>query len=165
MNDLEQKTAWYKQPLVWMLIVIPLSAVLGGISMIYLAITTDDGLVKDDYYKYGKQINLVLERDIEAKRIGLIGKFDFQPSTGVVSVQLTSKTGKLPPIVSLELLHATRAGQDQKTDLVLTADKGYHGLIKTLAPGRWYVQLTTSEWRLNGELQHPGQTKLEFNTN
>jgi len=165
MNYPEQKTAWYKQPLVWMLIFIPLSAVLGGISMIYLAVTTDDGLVKDDYYKYGKQINLVLERDIEAKRIGLTGKFDFQPATGVVSVQLATKTGQLPATISLELLHATRAGQDQKIDLALTADKGYHGLIKTLVPGRWYVQLTTSKWRLNGELQHPGQTKLEFNTN
>jgi len=165
MIDIEIKKAWYRQPLVWMLIVIPLSAVFGGISMIYLAITTDDGLVKDDYYKYGKQINLVLERDIEAKRIGLSGKFDFQQATGVVSVQLTTQAGKLPATVTLELLHATRAGQDQKTDLVLTADKGYHGLIKTLVPGRWYVQLTTSQWRLNGELQHPGQTKLEFNTN
>ena len=148
-----------------MLIAIPLSAVLGGISMIYLAITTDDGLVKDDYYKYGKQINLVLERDLEARRIGLTGKFDFQPATGVVSVNLSTKIGKLPATISLELLHATRAGQDQKTELVLTANNEYHGLIKTLAPGRWYVQLTTSQWRLNGELQHPGQTKLEFMTN
>ncbi|MCK4742391.1 MAG: FixH family protein [Sulfuriflexus sp.] len=165
MNNPEQKKAWYKQPLVLMIIAIPLSAVFGGISMIYLAITTDDGLVKDDYYQYGKQINLVLERDIEAKRISLAGKFDFQPVTGIVSVQLTTKTGTLPATISLEMLHATRAGQDQQTELALTADKEYHGLIKELVPGRWYVQLTTSQWRLNGELQHPGQTKIEFTTN
>jgi len=165
MNKPLKKNAWYKQPLVWMLIAIPLSAILGGISMIHLAVTTEDGLVKDDYYKYGKQINLVLERDNEAKRIGLKGSFDFTPDTGVVLVQLASNIGELPDKISLELLHATRAGLDQSIQLVMTANKGYHGLIKDLAPGRWYVQLTTPQWRLNGELQHPGQTQLVFPNN
>lgn len=165
MKQSENKAIWYTQPLVWMLIAIPLSAVLGGISMIYLAVTTDDGLVKDDYYKYGKQINLVLERDIEAKRIGLTGQFDFEPKTGVVLVKLESKINKLPPTILLELLHATRAGQDQSVELIFTAENSYHGLIKELAPGRWYVQLTTPQWRLNGELKNPGQTKIKFTTN
>lgn len=165
MTNQTNKVSWYRQPLVWMLIAIPLSAVLGGISMIYLAVTTDDGLVKDDYYQYGKQINLVLERDLEAKRIGITGQFDFVPETGVVLVQLTTNTGKLPSTISLELLHATRSGQDQKADLTLTPEKGYHGLITKLVPGRWYVQLTTPTWRLTGELQYPGQTKVKFTDN
>jgi len=165
MNNSEHKIAWYRQPLVWMLIAIPLSAVFGGISMIYLAVTTNDGLVKDDYYKYGKQINLVLERDLEAKRIGLSGEFNLEPQTGTVSVQLATKEGALPPTISLELLHATRSGQDKSIELVLTPEKKYHGLVTTLAAGRWYVQLTTAQWRLNAELLYPQQTKVEFTTN
>ena len=156
------KTAWYRQPLVWMLIAIPLSAIFGGVAMIYLASTSDDGLVKDDYYKYGKQINLVIERDQEAKRIGLTGNFNLQVDTGVVIVKLKTDSGSLPDTISLELLHSTRAGNDQRIALIRTADKDYHGLAKPLVPGRWYVQLTTPEWRLSGQLQQPGQTLIEF---
>jgi len=165
MDKLQHNTPWYKQPLVWMLIVIPLSAVFGGISMIYLAVKTNDGLVKDDYYKYGKQINLVLERDLEAKRIGLTGQFDYAPETGAVLVKLATTKSQLPASIMLELQHATRAGHDQNLELVLTPGNDYHGLIKGLIPGRWHIQLTTPRWRLTGELMHPGQTTIKFTAN
>ena len=153
---------WYRQPLVWMLIAIPLSAVLGGISMIYLAVTTDDGLVKDDYYKYGKQINLVLERDIKAKQLGLNGQLMLNPETGTILVTLNSNANELPATVSLAMLHATRSGNDKDIELVSTPGKGYHGLVTNLVPGKWYLHLGTPEWRLSAELQHPGQTSVEF---
>jgi len=42
---------WKREPLVWMLIAIPLSAVIMGVVMITLAIQSFSGLVVDDYYK------------------------------------------------------------------------------------------------------------------
>ncbi len=162
MNNSTASAAWYRQPLVWMLILIPLSAVLGGISMIYLAITTDDGLVNDDYYRYGKQINLVLERDINAKQLGLKASFEFSVENGTVSVKLDGNRIKLPDTISLSLLHATRANHDQHIKLTLTPDKNYHGLINKLIPGKWYVQLHTEQWRLSSELLYPDQNKLTF---
>ncbi len=162
MNMLARSTIWYHQPLVWMLILIPLSAVLGGISMIYLAITTDDGLVNDDYYRYGKQINLVLERDIEAKKLGLNAQFEFSLENGTVSVKLDGNKITLPESISLSMLHATRANHDQHVTLLLTPNNNYHGLIEKLIPGKWYVQLHTEDWRLSSELIHPGQNKIEL---
>jgi len=162
MNTLAKKLSWYRQPLVWMIILIPVSAIFGGISMIYLAITTDDGLVNDDYYRYGKQINLVLERDVEAKRLGLNALFDFNVESGTVLVNLRGTELKLPNTLQLSLLHATRANHDQHINLNLTPNNTYHGLIEELIPGKWYVQLHTEAWRLSSELQYPGQTKLEL---
>lgn len=162
MNTFVNSIKWYRQPLVWMLIAIPLSAVLGGISMIYLAITTDDGLVNDDYYRYGKQINLVLERDIEARRLGLHAQLDFNPQTGTVAVHLDGDKTALPANITLSLLHATRANHDQHIKLVLTPNQNYHGLIEQLIPGKWYVQLHTQQWRLSSKLQYPGQTRLDL---
>jgi len=159
MNTSTKSSAWYRQPLVWMLIVIPLSAVLGGISMIYLAVTTDDGLVSDDYYKRGKGINLVIERDTEAKRLGLSAQLDINPENGTVLIALNSKD-KLANKLELSLLHATRANHDQHIELTLTPEKKYHGLIEKLIPGKWYVQLHTEQWRLNAELQRPGKNSL-----
>lgn len=158
------KTSWYRQPLVWMLIIIPLSAVLGGISMIYLAVTTNDGLVNDDYYRSGKEINLVLERDIEAKRLGLSASFALSPKTGTVRVNLKGNITTLPESLTLSLLHATRANHDQHIKLLKTPSNQYHGLANTLIPGKWYVQLHTPTWRLHGELKYPEQRTLKLVT-
>ena len=66
---------WKREPLVWMLIAIPLSAVIMGVVMITLAIQSYSGLVVDDYYKKGKQINRVLARDKFAYELGLAAGF------------------------------------------------------------------------------------------
>ena len=62
---------WYREPLVWMVLAIPATAVLGGVVMLVLANATWDGLVADDYYRRGMQINRSLARDAEAARLGL----------------------------------------------------------------------------------------------
>jgi len=162
MDNTDKKIAWYKQPLVWMLIAIPSSAILGGISMIYLAVTTDDGLVKDDYYRYGKQINLVLERDIEAKRLGLEAKLVLNPETSTVLVTFSKTKNELPNSISLVMQHATRTGHDKDTTLVRTAKGDYYGAITDLIPGKWYTQLSTPTWRLSTELKSPSQTTANF---
>ncbi len=50
-------TPWYKQFWPWFLIAVPLiTLVMGGV-LLKLAISTEDSLVVDDYYKEGKAIN------------------------------------------------------------------------------------------------------------
>ena len=159
MNTSNKSSAWYRHPLVWMLIIIPLSAVLGGISMIYLAVTTDDGLVNDDYYRRGKEINLVIKRDTEAKRLGLTAQLDVNPEKGILLIDLNNSQ-QLPNKLELSLLHATRANHDQFLTLTLTPEKKYYGLVEKFVPGKWYVQLYTEQWRLSGELQQPSQNSL-----
>jgi hypothetical protein len=66
---------WKQEPLVWLLIAIPFSAVVMGVVMITLAIQSYSGLVVDDYYKKGKQINRVLARDRFAHELGLAARF------------------------------------------------------------------------------------------
>ena len=62
---------WKQEPLVWLLIAIPFTAVVMGVVMMTLAIQSYSGLVVDDYYKKGKQINRVLARDRFAHELGL----------------------------------------------------------------------------------------------
>ena len=42
----QDKNEWYQQPMVWLVIAIPLSAVIVGSIMLTLAVTTFDGLVE-----------------------------------------------------------------------------------------------------------------------
>ncbi len=61
---------WYREPWPWIVMIAPAAAVLGGAVMLWLAISTYDGLVSDDYYKQGLAINQVLRRDERAAELG-----------------------------------------------------------------------------------------------
>jgi len=162
MNEQNNTTPWYRMPLVWMLIVIPLSAVLAGIVTIYLAVTTSDGLVKDDYYSYGKEINRVLERDHAALRMGLSGQFLINADASSIVFEMADSKTSLPTDLQLSLLHATRAGNDVTVMLSATPDGKYHGLVPPLAPGHWYAHLVTEQWRLTGDFYYPEQTLVKL---
>ena len=151
---------WYQEPYVWLLISLPLSAVVAGFYTLYLAIVSDDGLVADDYYKRGKEINRVLKRDQAAAKLGLSAKTSFDFDHGKIVVDLKKKTSyQAPAQVHLRLLHATRAGYDQNLVLQRLPNGQYFGLYKSIVPGRWYVQLEAGDWRVSGQLTIPGESQ------
>ena len=151
---------WYREPLVWLIIAFPLAAVIGGFATLYLAETSKDGLVVDDYYRKGKEINLVLARDQAAARAGLRGELRLDGASQRVLVDLRTERGALPPTLTLRWLHATRAGYDRTQALERGADGRYQTAFPELVPGHWYVQLEAADWRLQGSLRAPEETRL-----
>ena len=77
---------WYREPWVWLLIFFPLAAVVGGMVTLYLAVTTSDGLVVDDYYKRGKAINRDLARDTVAAQHRLVASLELYPGDNRVQL-------------------------------------------------------------------------------
>jgi len=152
---------WYREPLVWMLIAIPLSAVIGGAITLALAIISDDGLVVDDYYKRGKAINRVLQRDRAAAELGLRGELIRDRQTGTLKLSLRSRPGyHAPEHLRLAFFHATRAGFDYRSLIERVAPMHYSGRAELIPAGRWYVQLETDDWRLTGLLDTPADTQI-----
>lgn len=150
--------SWYKEPYVWLLISLPLSAVVAGFYTLYLAIVSDDGLVADDYYKRGKEINRVLKRDEAAATLRLSANTQFDYDLGKIVVNLKKQPDyQAPAQLSLRLLHATRAGFDQALVLQRLPNGNYFGLYKSLVPGHWHLQLETSDWRLTGQMSIPAE--------
>jgi len=144
---------WYRFPFVWLLVGLPLTAVVAGFTTLYLAITTDDGVVEDDYYKRGKEINRTLERDARAAALGLSGQATV--GTGTVMLELRGPVATLPGALRFKFLHATRAGSDQDVEAAQIAPGRYRASVAPFAPGHYYVQVETASWRLNGSY-HPG---------
>lgn len=147
---------WHKQPLVWMIISIPLSAVFMGVIIMYLAVTTDDGLVVDDYYKKGMTINRVLEKEHMARRMALSASVDIDANSGFITV-VFDKGGlnDYPSQLKLALKHAAK----QQLDLYLILQKGiknnYVGSIANgVQQGIWHIELSNvsedsvASWRL-----------------
>ena len=153
---------WKREPMVWMLIAIPLSAVIMGVVMITLAIQSYSGLVVDDYYKKGKQINRVLARDKFAYELGLAAGFKIE-ADGSIEVRFAPEVQVIPgDKIVLELIHATMPGLDQKLTMRKGSTHLLGGEIDLPGQGRWNLYLQTGDWRLTGSLQYPQQTTAEL---
>lgn len=155
MNTGKPKTPWYREPWVWLMIAFPMTAVVGGMITIYLAVTTSDGLVVDDYYKRGKAINMDLARDSAAARHHLKASVDIDLRDNRVQLLLERATGELPEALTFSLLHSTQPGHDQVIILQHDGAGIYSGSVDEVTRGKWYLQLEADDWRLSGSLQIP----------
>jgi len=162
MNVMTETRRWYREPWVWLLIALPMSAVIGGMITIYLAVTSSDGLVEDDYYKRGKTINLELARDQAAAHYELEALVRIDSPGGRVSVTLASRDHLQPGHVRLLLMHPTRAGYDQDVMLEPDWEGVYRGAVSPVSPASWHVQLEADDWRLAGRVQLPQAMPLRL---
>jgi hypothetical protein len=137
---------WYRQPWPWLLIAGPAIVVVAAFVTAYLAWSTYDGVVAEDYYKRGLLINKSLERDARARAWGL-GAIVRIDAGGAVRVDLS---GSVPPTpaLTLRLAHATRAGMDRQAVLTQGSDGAWRGRLAPPPAGRWLVSVETDAWRL-----------------
>lgn len=146
---------WYQVPMMWLVLGIPLASVFGGVVMLTLAVNNDDGLVVDDYYKDGMEINRVLDRDRKAAELGL--KAQFSMADRQLQVRLFSN-GQMeyPESLEFSMLNATRQGLD-RTVIVREQSPGiYSAPFDAAVDGRWYLTLGTTDWRISGSMVTPG---------
>lgn len=162
-ESMTKSNRWYRVPFVWLLIAIPLTAVIVGFVGLALAIQSDDGMVEDDYYRRGKEINRVLARDQAAVSLGLESRVELDDAHHELLVRLTARGSvTLPDNIEFKFLHATRAGLDRSLILPRHADGTYRAPLPELAQGHWNVQLAAQDWRLVGSLFVPGDRYLDI---
>ena len=140
---------WFREPWVWLIIALPASAVLGGIVTIWIAVVTDDGLVQDNYYKYGMEINKTLDRDKAALRYNLVADVKISEAQNNIQISLDANDQFISPSsIKLSFLHPTIKGQDQILVFQSTGKDIYAGLLPSLRQGNWYLQIEADDWRL-----------------
>lgn len=146
---------WYRQKWPWLLMLMPALAVVGGFITLWFAMSTNNAMVVDDYYKDGKAINLELGRDRVAEQRGL--QATLRRADPGVTMQLTALNGSLPPFVTLRVVHATRA----ELDLTITLSATDSGVYRAQAPelpasGRWNLLLEDPDrnWRLTATAEN-----------
>ncbi len=154
---------WYRVPFVWLVVILPLTAVVASFITLALAIRSNDGLVEDDYYDRGMEINRVLDRDRAAAAQGLESRLVLDDAHHELRVSLHARRPEaLPENVKLKLMHATRAGFDKTLIMPRQADGTYRAPLPEFVPGHWDVQLTAQNWRLTGSLFMPGEHSLDM---
>ncbi len=148
-NEATPARPWHKEYFVWFIIFFPLLAVIGGVVTIILAVKSNDGLVVDDYYKKGLEINRVLERDKNAIGYQLSANIKINHKLEEVIININANDSfTYPAELSVSFLHATRAGLDKDIRVLLTDQNNYKGNLSNLAPGKWYVHIQYDNWRI-----------------
>jgi hypothetical protein len=148
-SSLHSPKPWYRERWPWLLMAGPAIVVVAGIATAFIALSTDDGLVADDYYKRGLLINKQLERTGRGAAMGIGAVATFLPDGAVrVELQGLATGADVPPVLRLRLTHSTRAGHDRSALLQRGPGGAYVGFVEPPPPGRWLVTLETDAWRL-----------------
>ena len=161
-TERREPASWYRVPMVWLLIALPLSAVAGGFTTLWLALRSDDGLVVDDYYRRGMEINRDLDRDRAAAARGIKAQLQLDDARRSLRIELSLPAAQQPAQLEVQLLHATRQGYDRRFAIARGVDGVYSAPLVGMAPGRYYVQLAAGDWRLLGSLRFPDESRFEI---
>lgn len=168
MNTLNTRSKpWYREPWPWILMAGPAIVVVAGFVTAWLAVTSNDGLVEDDYYKQGLAISQRLARDQEAATLGLSAELVAGANAQDLRLFLIGNAGAAnPETLQLRVVHPTRAGADQIVTLKRDAAGFYVGqLTAPLQGGRWHVMLEDEgrSWRIAGDWhpQEQGAARLQ----
>jgi len=141
---------WYREPWPWILMAGPAAVVVAGFATLWIAASTADGLVAEDYYRQGLAINRVLAREHLAARLGISARAE--PGAGRLVVRLEGRIAP-PPALTAWLAHATRAGHDMRLRLARAPDGTYAAAMpRSLPAGHWHVSIEDPgrDWRVTG---------------
>ena len=143
---------WYKQRWPWILMAGPAIVIVAGFVTFWLAFTSNDGLVTDDYYKQGLAVNQQLQRDHAATDLGLHADV-MRAGLNLRLLIGADSVAQLPEEITLKVAHPTRSGLDQAVKMVSEGQGVYSGKLVEEISGRWLVTLEdpSGKWRLHGE--------------
>lgn len=157
MKDKETSPApGYKQPWLWFILTPIIAVFFMGMTMLYIATTSHDGVVVDNFYKDGLSINVRKEQDLFAIEHQLKAQITLQQRQ--IRLKLEGNLEPLPQQLHLQIIYPTQDDFDHEVILTRAGDLYLSALPENLK-GRRQLQLhplnTDLMWRLHGEEVFP----------
>ena len=156
---------FHKNPVLWLVVLLPLTTVVVGLIFLVFSIKNYDGVVIDDYYKKGKQINKTLERDELAVQFDLKANLNLDAQRHLIFATLDANQNfKYPEKVELKFIHRTLSEKDIDIDLQYLSGNNYQAVLPQIEVSRWQIELGTASWRLRGYLDLPEQSIISLSS-
>lgn len=142
---------WYRHRWPWILLALPLAAVVASTVTAVLAIRGADSLVSEDYYRRGLAVNRDLARAAHARTAGLAGsvRLDRQRDTLIVELH-GGVASDLPAVLQVSLIDPVQAGLDRHIEARALAPGLYEARVQGLPKRRWHVVVESAAWRMIG---------------
>jgi len=151
---------WYKQFWPWFIIFFPASAVVAGVITVIIAVQHRDPLIDDNWYKNGLAINQQLDKQHQAKILGIEAQISVNRDTATLEL----KTLNIPPLnnpeLSIKLIHPTLKMKDLLLKAYRTPAGYYIAQMKTIPQGFYHLHLTNtaSDWELTSGINFSSST-------
>ncbi|MCP5279370.1 MAG: FixH family protein [Thiobacillus sp.] len=145
---------WWKERMVWLIIALPLSAVVAGLTTVYIAARDPDDLVKADYVKTGMAVVAPREALASAARLGISARLAHEEGTLLLNVENLPADGEA---LQLTLVHPTKVELDQIIPLQVVGQGKYQAQVALTGQGKRHLILEPAgnRWRLEGDWQAP----------
>ncbi|MEN9464801.1 MAG: hypothetical protein RL217_982 [Pseudomonadota bacterium] len=159
----EVRTPFYKEPIAWLLFLMPASAVVWSFVLLFAALDGQDSLVSDSYYKDGVSYTENQAIDHKAKEAHIRTELSFTDSE--VLVRLHSRLKEEPNSLQLKLIHPTLQNEDVEVFLQRMNAGEYKGVMEQAHLGRRLVWLQSPEqqWRVRSEAMIDAGQSLSLN--
>ena len=146
-------------PVLWLVIALPLLAVVASLASLALAVTRGDSELPKDYHWEGAALDSDQQRLALAERAGIGATVSYQADTQRCAIALH---GAAPAQLRLELVHPTDPRADRRVTLAHTGAT-YEADCAGLPAAHWWLEVSddTGRWMLRGRtvgrLQPPVQ--------
>jgi len=152
---------WYREPWPWLLMAGPFTVIIAAFVTLWLAISSNDGLVAEDYYQKGLTAGETLARSHKAAALGMEAGVRLTAEGMQVRLQAAADMS-FPAVVVATLSHPTRAGLDQTSRLQRGEDGVYRGQMRLPRSGHWLMLFEDEKnnWRLMGSVKLPASGEV-----
>jgi uncharacterized protein len=139
-------------PVLWLVIALPLLGVAGSIASLALAVTRGDSELPKSYHWEGDDLERDRQLQAAALRLGVGAAIEFDAAAGRCAVALRSLApGPAPAGLRLTLTHPTDPAADRRVDLRLEGGR-YVAPCAPLPAAHWWLELADDQgrWLLRG---------------
>ena len=148
-----RKSIWWREPMVWLIMALPLTAVVAGLTTVWIAFTKADKIIGDS--STGIEVTQANEMDKRAHYLRLTA--DIDASHGLLTLRLH---GRRMQSTSEQLVLRVVHQADVSNTLLplhIQHDGNYGITLPAMVPGACQVILepTNHKWRLVGTWQTP----------
>ena len=146
-------------PVLWLVIALPLLAVVASLTSLALAVTRGDPELPKDYHWEGAALDRDQQRLTLAASEGITATISYRPDTQHCAIALH---GAAPAQLRLDLVHPTDPRADRRLTLA-RAGESYEADCAGLPVAHWWLEVSddTGRWmlrgRTTGRLQPPVQ--------
>ena len=161
----EDTKPWYRQFWPWFIIALPASAVVAGLTTLWISMQTTDSLVVHAEDGVRKATDRALAAERLAAEMGLAAAVEIDHETRVITAVIRAgELAEVPATLDFELSHPAFADRDRHITLnrAMADDDGnpvWVGHLVSMPSGRFYAVLKSGDaWRVTAEWQ--GETSL-----
>ena len=143
---------WWREPMVWLIGGLPLTAVVAGIATVFIAFHKPDSLVVEGHIKQGMAVTETESiANVRASELGLRAELVVRDAQ--IGVVLKGSLDPLPSGLRLALIHPTLSDQDVTLLLAHADGSNYVGTLPAAVTGKrkYVLEPEDHAWRIVGE--------------